>query len=81
MQVTVSFYSYFKDVTGCAKTTQSLPEGSSLADLLNHLAERFPRLGDLRKSLLMAVGLEYQNRGYILKPGDEVSLFPPVQGG
>ncbi|HZQ47864.1 MAG TPA: MoaD/ThiS family protein, partial [Verrucomicrobiae bacterium] len=26
-------------------------------------------------------GVEYQPRDYVLKPGDEVSLFPPVQGG
>jgi molybdopterin converting factor small subunit len=27
------------------------------------------------------VGVEYQNGEYVLKPGDHVSLFPPVQGG
>ena len=35
----------------------------------------------MRKSALMAVGVDYQHRGYVLKAGDEVSLFPPVQGG
>jgi molybdopterin converting factor small subunit len=29
----------------------------------------------------MAVGVEYQQRAYVLQEGDEVSLFPPVQGG
>jgi molybdopterin converting factor small subunit len=32
-------------------------------------------------ALLLAVGVEYQPRSYVLKDGDEVSLFPPVQGG
>jgi molybdopterin converting factor small subunit len=31
--------------------------------------------------MLVAVGVEYQGPEYVLKPGDEVSLFPPVQGG
>jgi molybdopterin converting factor small subunit len=31
--------------------------------------------------MLLAVGVDYQDRKYILQDGDEVSLFPPVQGG
>jgi len=27
------------------------------------------------------VGVDYQDRAYVLKEADEVSLFPPVQGG
>jgi molybdopterin converting factor small subunit len=30
---------------------------------------------------LVAVGVDYQAGDYVLAPGDEVSLFPPVQGG
>jgi molybdopterin converting factor small subunit len=35
----------------------------------------------MQNSTLIAVGVEYQSRDYVLKDGDEVSLFPPVQGG
>jgi molybdopterin converting factor small subunit len=35
----------------------------------------------MQRSLLMAVGVDYQPRDYVLKEGDVVSLFPPVQGG
>jgi len=31
--------------------------------------------------LVHRIGVEYQDRACVLKPGDEVSLFPPVQGG
>ena len=31
--------------------------------------------------LLVAVGVDYQGRDYVLQEGDEVSIFPPVQGG
>jgi molybdopterin converting factor small subunit len=81
MQVTVSFYSYFKDLTGCASTTEALLQGSSLEVLVERLQTRFPKLAPMRKSTLIAVGLDYQDSKYILKDGDEVSLFPPVQGG
>jgi molybdopterin synthase sulfur carrier subunit len=81
MTIQVRFYSYFRDLTGCAESTEDLPEGSRIQELLTRLHERFPRLEGLKNSTLIAVGLEYQPRSYQLQPGDEVSLFPPVQGG
>jgi len=81
MTVTVNFYSYFKDLTGYEKTTEDVQPGSTLADLVEILIERFPKLAAMRKSTLIAVGVEYRPRDYALQPGDEVSLFPPVQGG
>jgi molybdopterin converting factor small subunit len=81
MRVVVCFYSYFKDLTGCSRVTETLPDGSTIEDLLDQLAIRFPKLAPMRKSTLMAVGVDYQDRSYVLKTDDEVSLFPPVQGG
>lgn len=77
----VQFYSYFKELTGCAQTELWLSPGSTLADLLRTLHARHPKLAALEKSTLIAVGVEYQPRDYPLQDGDEVSLFPPVQGG
>ena len=81
MQITVHFYSYFKDLTGCAQVDETLPAGSTIADLLRQLFTRFPKLVAMQNSTLIAVGVEYQGRDHVLKAGDEVSLFPPVQGG
>jgi molybdopterin converting factor small subunit len=81
MQVTVQFYSYFKEIAGVHELAQEMPEGSSLQDLLEVLWTRFPRLGAMRRSTLVAVGLEYRDPAFILHDQDRVSLFPPVQGG
>jgi len=79
--IKVIFYSYFKDLTGCAQTSEEVRPGSTVQDLIRALAARFPRLAAMDKSMLVAVGFEYQGRAYLLNQGDEVSLFPPVQGG
>ena len=81
MRISVSFYSYFKELTGCAQTTETLAEGGTIDDLFKQLMIRFPKLVAMQRSTLVAVGVEYQDRSYVLKDGDEVSLFPPVQGG
>ena len=79
--MTVHFYSYLRDLTGCAQTTEALEAGASLGMLHQRLIARFPKLGPMQKSTLLAVGVDYQPRDYLLQEGDEVSLFPPVQGG
>ncbi len=81
MQVTVQFFSYFKELTGCSRHTETLSAGATLAQLVDSLNLQFPKLQPFRKSTLVAVGLEYQSLEYELRDGDEVSLFPPVQGG
>jgi molybdopterin converting factor small subunit len=79
--VTIHFYSYFKDLTGCAQATETLTPGMTLGGVMNRLHTRFPKLAAMKNCTLTAVGVDYQTRDYVLKDGDEVSLFPPVQGG
>ncbi len=81
MTVRIQFWSYFKDLTGCAQASEELPAAATLNDLVQRLHLRFPKLVTMQNSTLIAVGVEYQGRDYVLKDGDDVSLFPPVQGG
>jgi len=81
VQVRIHFYSYFKDLAGSAEVTETVAPGSRLDVLLEGLFLRFPKLAAMRNSALVAVGVDYQAGDYVLAEGDEVSLFPPVQGG
>ena len=81
MQVSVHFYLYFKELTGCAQTAVTMPDKSTLHDLVREMSALFPKWAPMKNSALIAVGVEYQGRDHVLKPGDEVSFFPPVQGG
>ena len=81
MEIAVHFYSYFKELTGCTRTTVTLAPDCSIADLMKQLIGLFPKLAAMENSTLIAVGVDYQTRSYRLQEGDEVSLFPPVQGG
>ena len=81
MQITVHFYSYFKVLTGCGEVKEILADQATLGALHDQLMAHFPKLAAMKKSTLLAVGVEYQSRDYVLKDGEEVSLFPPVQGG
>ena len=81
MTVQIQFFSWFKDLAGCARTSETVPAGCTLGALQQRLIERFPALAAVQKSTLLAVGVDYQPRDYVLQEADEVSFFPPVQGG
>ena len=81
MNIEVQFFSYFKDLAGRERFAAKVSPGATIADLMPVIYQQFPKLEPMRKSTLIAVGLDYENGSYVLKEGDEVSLFPPVQGG
>ena len=81
MRVSVSFYSYFKTLAGCSSLSLELPSGATIASLVAAVGRRFPELAAMDRSMLVAVGVDYRPRDHVLQDGDEVSLFPPVQGG
>ena len=56
-------------------------ERSTAAELLEFIYAQTPALRDWDKSILVASGLDFVERDYVIKPDDEISIMPPVQGG
>ncbi len=81
MIISILFHSYFRELTGCSEVREEVPDETTIAELRARLCRKFPRLKSMERSTLVAVGVEYQSSEYKLKDRDEVSLFPPVQGG
>jgi molybdopterin converting factor small subunit len=52
-----------------------------VGDLLTKIYEKVPTLRSQDKSILIGAGVEFVDRNYELKPGEEISIMPPVQGG
>jgi MoaD family protein len=81
MKVHVQFFSRLRDLAGKAETDFEVPEGRTVADLLETIYFETPGLRDWDKSILVAAGVEFVQRDYALKSGDQISVMPPVQGG
>ena len=81
MKVRVQFYSRLRDLVGAAEMDFEVPERTMVADLLESIYAETPALRDWDKSLLVASGLDFVQRDYVIKPDDEISVMPPVQGG
>ncbi|MBI3871269.1 MAG: MoaD/ThiS family protein [Verrucomicrobia bacterium] len=81
MTIQVRFFSFLRDLTGDSQVAVDVPDLATVEVLINILMDRYPKLREARRCLLVAVDLEYQALDYKLADGDEVCLFPPVQGG
>jgi molybdopterin synthase catalytic subunit len=83
MHVRVLLFGVLKDWLGAEAATIELPDGASVAELLERLAEgQFG--GQLRPALrgiAVSVNAEYATATHLLHDGDEVGLLPPVSGG
>jgi molybdopterin converting factor small subunit len=49
--------------------------------LLNQIYAQHPSLRAHDKSILIGAGVEFVDRNYRLKSGEEIAIMPPVQGG
>ena len=81
MKVDVQFFSRLRDVAGVSAMALEVPEAATVTELLDILYLRTPDLRNWDKSILIAAGLEFVGREYVLRPSDQISIMPPVQGG
>ena len=81
MKVHVQFFSRLRDLAGTATLDLQVPERTTAAELIEIVYKQTPALREWDKSILIASGVEFVERDYLLKAGDEISIMPPVQGG
>jgi molybdopterin synthase sulfur carrier subunit len=81
VKVTVQLFARARDLAGTERVELEFPALSSVADLKQSLAARFPAVAPLIPMLLVALGTEYADDKTLLKPDVEVACFPPVSGG
>lgn len=81
MQLRILFFGVLKELAGRDSDSLSLPDNSTLGDLLRHYESRIPKLKEFAASIAISINQEYASRETRLQSGDEVALLPPVSGG
>jgi MoaD family protein len=77
----VVFFSQLRDLAGVPELDVDLAQGATVALLLEQLYQKFPALRAHDKTILVGAGVEFVDRNYVIKPGDQIAIMPPVQGG
>jgi molybdopterin converting factor subunit 1 len=81
MRVKVLFFGMLKDIVGSAEDEITVADGAQLRGIFEHYAGRFPRLGQMSSSIVLARNHEFSDASACVADGDEVAFLPPVSGG
>ena len=81
MKVRAQFYAQLRELVGNHELEVELPRDATVRELLEKIYSQKPALRGHDKSILVGAGLEFVDRNYKLKPGQEIAIMPPVQGG
>jgi molybdopterin synthase catalytic subunit len=81
MRARVLFFGMLREIVGKSAEDAEFPAGSDLQAVFELYRVRYPRLGELAKSIVIARNQEFAERTALLADGDEVAFLPPVSGG
>jgi molybdopterin synthase catalytic subunit len=81
MQVRVLLFGVLKEWLGSTEATVELPDGSTVAELLQRLQSTHSLRPKVWQGIAVSVNAEYAAATQVLSQGDEVGLLPPVSGG
>jgi molybdopterin synthase catalytic subunit len=81
MRVRVLLFGPLAEIYGLREEWLELGPTPNAADVYHHYRQRDPRIGQLEKSLHLAVNQTVVGPDHPLAPDDEVALLPPVCGG
>lgn len=81
LEVRVRYFAAHKELVGLADETVDVPEGTTVEELIQVLIGIHPTLVELRRDTMVSVNRGVGSGDIVLKEGDDVALFPPIQGG
>jgi len=83
MRVVCLFFAKSREIAGVSDKEYNIPEGTTSTQLIDIVLADIPALRDTLQVSLLAVNLEYLERGQsiTLHQNDEIAIIPPISGG
>jgi len=81
MEVKITFFGRFREITGENETTLEIKKDLTLKEILEIIFKKYPKLKEEKNSMLFSVNHRYASLETIVRDGDEIAVFPPVGGG
>ena len=81
ISVNLKFFASMRDTIGARESKVTVPEGSSVGNVLELLKGRYPQLEKAFDCSVVAINEEYALKHILLNEGDTLAIIPPVSGG
>ena len=82
MEITVLFFSVFRDLAGTDRLLLELPdEPTTVEEVAARIRSEHPSLREWEERTLLALNCNFAKGDEPVNDGDELALMPPVQGG
>ena len=81
MQISVRLSSGLSQYTGNARLQVNLPEGGTVADLVDRLRDQHPALRQQLDACVAVISGRHVSPAERLLPGEEVAFLIPISGG
>ncbi|RIK28829.1 MAG: molybdopterin converting factor subunit 1 [Anaerolineae bacterium] len=75
------FFATIRERMGTKSLDLELPAEATIGDLKINLSERYPKIKDSLKSVLVTINREYAFDEAVIPSNAEIGVFPPVSGG
>jgi molybdopterin converting factor subunit 1 len=77
----VLFFATLRDKTGVREVTLEIPQGSRVSDIKQIVLEKYPAIGKIMDTLIVALNHQFAFDEDIVPNEAEIAMFPPVSGG
>jgi molybdopterin synthase catalytic subunit len=79
--MTIKLFATLKEKAGAGAIDVAIEDGGTVSQLRAAVGRAYPALAELAARSVVAVNHEFAFDQDIVRPSDEVALFPPVSGG
>tara|TARA_B100000029_G_scaffold505099_2_gene585185 strand:+ start:724 stop:972 length:249 start_codon:yes stop_codon:yes gene_type:complete len=80
----IKYFAWIKNITNVEEEIIQNKAIDDINTLKKYLLKKYPKLKKYMKNndmIRFAVNFEYVTKNKLLKPKDEIAIFPPVSGG
>jgi len=81
VRVKVLFFGMLKDIVGISEDSLEVADREPVAAVFDRYARRYPRMGEMASSIVLARNQQFCDRSTLVTDGDEIAFLPPVSGG